>query len=235
MSYCVNCGVELAPDAKKCPLCDVEVFNPAAPPCTETSPAYSDRVVLPPASRRRFTAYIISMVMLIPNLVCIMANLLFFSGQRWSFYIAATTALVWVLVVFPFYAKKIRPYLLWAFDCLAVCAYTYFFFALDDADKWFLKCALPVIGVFSLFSLIFMMWVRYKKRGKTQKTIHLMADMIICANAIGFVIGYYYQSRTPIYVCAIFGVAVLALICFLIYCEKSRRMKAWLSRNFFTE
>ena len=32
MSYCVNCGVELEKSEKKCPLCGVEVINPAQPP-----------------------------------------------------------------------------------------------------------------------------------------------------------------------------------------------------------
>ena len=28
MSYCVNCGVELEPSLKKCPLCNTPVINP---------------------------------------------------------------------------------------------------------------------------------------------------------------------------------------------------------------
>ena len=32
MSYCVNCGVELEKSEKRCPLCGVEVINPAQPP-----------------------------------------------------------------------------------------------------------------------------------------------------------------------------------------------------------
>ena len=31
MSYCVNCGVELSPSEKTCPLCSVEVVNPRQP------------------------------------------------------------------------------------------------------------------------------------------------------------------------------------------------------------
>ena len=31
MSYCVNCGVKLAPSEKKCPLCGVPVVNPRDP------------------------------------------------------------------------------------------------------------------------------------------------------------------------------------------------------------
>ena len=32
MSYCVNCGVELDPTARYCPLCHTEVLNPKQPP-----------------------------------------------------------------------------------------------------------------------------------------------------------------------------------------------------------
>ena len=28
MSYCVNCGVELSQNEKKCPLCGTEVYHP---------------------------------------------------------------------------------------------------------------------------------------------------------------------------------------------------------------
>ena len=31
MSYCVNCGVELAASERRCPLCGVEVINPREP------------------------------------------------------------------------------------------------------------------------------------------------------------------------------------------------------------
>ena len=31
MSYCVNCGVELNPGARECPLCRTPVVNPSCP------------------------------------------------------------------------------------------------------------------------------------------------------------------------------------------------------------
>ena len=31
MSYCVNCGVELSPSERRCPLCGTEVMNPRSP------------------------------------------------------------------------------------------------------------------------------------------------------------------------------------------------------------
>ena len=35
MSYCVNCGVELDPTARTCPLCQTPVVNPRQPVDTE--------------------------------------------------------------------------------------------------------------------------------------------------------------------------------------------------------
>ena len=51
MSYCVNCGVELEKDAKRCPLCTAPVINPFED--GNISRAYPEKVVLPPKVRRR--------------------------------------------------------------------------------------------------------------------------------------------------------------------------------------
>lgn len=235
MSYCVNCGVELDETAASCPLCSTSVHNPNIDKSSERQPPYSDRVVLPPSTQRRFVAYIISVAMLIPNVVCILANLLFDKSGTWSFYIAASSALVWVLAVFPFFTQKRRPYLLWGFDSLAVCAYTYFFFAIDGNSLWFLRCALPVIGAVSLFALVYLLWYRRKKRGRTLCVIHFLSDAVVLSLVVGAEISYYYSSFNPLYVSLIVASSLLIMLLFLIYCDKSRRMKAWLSRNFFVE
>ena len=234
MSYCVNCGVDLG-YAEKCPLCDTPVIHRENEKAVNTETPFSQKVVIPRSSRRRFTAYIISMVMLIPNIVCLLANFIFDKGHYWSLYIGASTALVWVLLVLPFYTKKLRPYFMWAFDSIAVAAYVYFFFAIENKDIWFVKCALPVIGAISLFSLIYIIWYRHKKRETTEQAVHLVADMILCSLVVGAELSYYNATRTPFYISLIIAVSLLAIFLFLVCCNSSKRMKAWLSRNFFTE
>lgn len=234
MSYCVNCGVELSPDLPSCPLCRTPVVNPAAdnPPAEK---AFSDKIVLPAAARKRFGAYIVSMVMLIPNIVCLLTDFLILKGYHWSLFVLTSTALLWIIAVFPFYTKKLYPYLLWAFDSVAVSAYVYFFYAIGSESPWFFKCALPIIGCISLLSLIFMIWVKKKKRGKTQKAIHLLADITLCSLVTGAAVSYYIGKTLPVIVSSIVSASVFAVMLFLIYCEKSKRMKAWLSRKFFVE
>ena len=53
MSYCVNCGVELDPSAKTCPLCGTPAWHPeldARPTFPPTPPPYSP----PPGERPPF-------------------------------------------------------------------------------------------------------------------------------------------------------------------------------------
>ena len=44
MSYCVECGVELARDLKKCPLCDTPVLNPRQPAPEAAENPYPDAI-----------------------------------------------------------------------------------------------------------------------------------------------------------------------------------------------
>ena len=165
--------------------------------------------------------------MLIPNIICILSNLMFSRGTYWSFYILTSSLLFWVLCVFPFYTKKLRPYLMWAF--------IYFFFAMGNNEIWYYKCVLPTVSAVSLFSLIFIIWCKKKQRDTLTKIIHFLSDSIICDLIIGAVISYYYSSFVPLRITLIVAVSVFVFLVFLIYSQKSEKMKAWLTRNFFTE
>ena len=76
MSYCVNCGVELTASAKSCPLCDTPVINPNLLNKNDAEPGYPERIEIPKSSRKRYFATIISLLMLLPNIVCIFTNLM---------------------------------------------------------------------------------------------------------------------------------------------------------------
>ena len=168
MSYCVNCGVELDKSAKKCALCGTRVINPNEPQKKENAEQtpFSEKPFVPAEIKRRFVAYVITMVMLIPNIVCTFLNAIIYKGSFWSFYVSTTSFLLWVLFVFPFYTKKLRPYLMWFLDTLGVCAYVFFFFVMgyEGKEKWYFSTALPIILSAAALTLFFMLWIRRKKQ-----------------------------------------------------------------------
>ena len=86
MSYCVNCGVELDKSAKKCALCATPVINPneKAEEVSAEKP-FSENLQLPKSIKKEFVAFVISVIMLIPNIVMLFLNIFFIRQGFWSF------------------------------------------------------------------------------------------------------------------------------------------------------
>ncbi|MEE1321483.1 MAG: DUF6320 domain-containing protein [Acutalibacteraceae bacterium] len=236
MSYCVNCGVELDDSAKKCALCATPVINPNNPNTDkETLPPFSKEEHIPKQIKARITALIISMCMLVPNIVCILINAIFFQGTFWSLYVGATSFLVWIIFVFPFLTKKLHPYLMWGFDTVSVAFYVFFFFAMgNDTTNWYLSVALPIIIAVSLLVVIYMLWVNKNKRHWFMKTMHIFADI----GLVGLLSGALFSAELGVeYACAV-GLIIftccLSIVVFMLYCNTSKTLKKWFTKRFFT-
>lgn len=236
MSYCVNCGVELEESARKCVLCDTEVINPKKPPEDKKLSLFADEEYkIPEGVSEKFVAYVISMVMLIPSLVCTLANFLFFPDTFWSFYIFTTGLLAWVIFVFPFFSRKKKPYLMWAFDTVAVALYGLFLFRMPGGEsKIYYEVFLPIVVIISLQMLIFMLWAIGKKRHIILKLLHLFSDFAVFSFLCGLVLSVGLDIEVASAVGVIIFVSCLCIIGFLAYCYKSKTMRRYLSKRFFT-
>ena len=63
MSYCVNCGVELDPTARACPLCHTPVVNPNQPVDTALPPPFpSRREEVQPVSKKELALLLKALV-----------------------------------------------------------------------------------------------------------------------------------------------------------------------------
>ncbi|NLP48870.1 MAG: hypothetical protein GX345_08030 [Clostridiales bacterium] len=106
MAYCVKCGVELDESAKKCALCSTPLVLPQGLELDQgAATPFPEKVQLPAEVRRRYLVFFVSMVMLIPNIVLIITNFLLPSTGLWALYVASSSALAWVLFVYPFYGR----------------------------------------------------------------------------------------------------------------------------------
>lgn len=233
MSYCVNCGVELDDSAKKCALCGVAVINPALQTKEQEEKTPFSKVEHIPASvSRRFISYIVTVVLLIPNIVCFLANAVILKDTFWSFYVNATSLLFWIVFIFPFFTKKLKPYLMWFLDTLA-CFFYVFAIGHEKNVTWLYRSALPMILTTAVLVFFFMLWVRKKKRHWLLKTIVVIGDVAIASIVFGAVISYATSFALAVDISLIVFVSCMVLIAFLIYCYKSKSMRKWLSKNFF--
>ncbi|MFI3140822.1 MAG: hypothetical protein R3Y27_00770 [Clostridia bacterium] len=234
MSYCVNCGVELDVSAKKCALCATRVINPKIKKIEEEKTPFAKAEHVPQSVQKQFVSYIISIVMLIPTIICVLCNILIFKSSLWSLGVGSTMFLLWVVFVFPFFTSKLKPYLMWAFDSIAIPAYIYSIFVVGGFETGvFLKIILPYFVIGSICVLIYMIWSKAKPRHWLLRFMFIFSFLGIIM-FLGGLNAFLFGSGHILLSLGIISIASSsALVGFLVYCYSSKRMRKWISEKFF--
>lgn len=238
MSYCVNCGVELDNSAKKCALCGTPVINPNKPnesDKAETTP-FSNKSYVPAPINKRFIAFVISVIFIVPNLVCLLTNVVFSSGTYWAAYVNSTSMLLWISFVLPFLIKKPNPYALWGIDTASAVGYVYFIKLISknvQSAEVFFSCALPIVITQAFFVLVFMLWLGKKRRHWVLKSIAALSDIGISFVVIFAFLDHVLKTGFLIYIGIIIFASCAVLIAFLIFCYVNKRVRRILQRKFF--
>ncbi len=232
MSYCVNCGVELDDSAEKCALCNTEVINPNGNNPDAVKP-FPEKVMIPKTVRRRYAAYFASMIILIPNIVCLFINLTFDFGYLWAIYLNSSCGLLWLLTVFPFLLKKPKSSLIVSLDAIGIFLYTAVFYQFEHGRGWLFKLALPVIVVLAVFVISVCEWVKNKRLDWPVLVNSILLQVSVAALAIELIIRSYYKLSMLPLVSIIIAACCLALSIYFFCVLKNKRLRAWLSRKFF--
>lgn len=233
MSYCVNCGVELDETAKKCPLCSTPVINPNAEIIENKPLPYPERLDIPESVNRRFTAFMVSMAMLIPNIVCLLVNLLFYKDSMWTWWVNSTSLLVWALFVLPFLWKKARGWLTVGIDAAFLIGYAYVFYYLEDSTGWFQYCALPIIVILAFLVGFIIEWRRYFKPEWPVLLITVFSEIIVASVSSELILRKYLQGMLSVKVSLIISACCVALIAFFATVATNKRLQHWMDRRFF--
>lgn len=233
MSYCVNCGVELSAAAQSCPLCDTPVINPNIYKITTEEPSYPERIEIPKSSRKRYIATVISLLMLLPNIVCILTNLLLTPETLWSVYVVSSSLMVWFLCLFPFYIKDKYKLLIVIVDAIATALYLFVFFYFNSPDTdWFWRLAIPLdVGVFLTIGFLTVFFS--KKRTIIRSMIAIFSAIFILNLFICAVVNLFAYSVYVTYFTTILAISCLILVVFFCIADRKPKLRAWLSRKFF--
>lgn len=231
MSYCVNCGVELEKSCKECPLCDTPVINPREKNVTEEKSVYPEKIDIPKSLSKKYWVFVISLTMLIPNLVMIILNSIFFDSHVVP-YITGGFVVAWLWFLFPLLWKKKMPMLLLAIDALALMIYLYMFRALGDDTGWFGAIAMPVVIALWAICNIFILWVR-KFKTKSMKTVAVFGAINIMTFVIEICVNMFYNNKLQIAASLVMTACCVSLMVFFAVLARSKRLKAWVSRKFY--
>jgi len=169
----------------------------------------------------------------IPNIICVIANLLYPDTGIWALYVAASSALAWVLFVQPFFWKKVNPYVLLAMGTVAVTLYIDIFFVVKGETAWFYKTAVPLAAVLAVCLAAIVFWFRMKKRDWPHIVIAVLAGTCVYSACAGIILHTYLGLKPVAAVSLIICLSCAVLIAFFIYVTRNKHFRAWLSRRFF--
>lgn len=233
VSYCVNCGVELDNSAKACPLCDTPVINPNILGNGEPAPPFPTKIELPKKVRSKYAAFIASFLILLPNIICVITNLLLTPHELWSIYVVASSALVWFLAVFPFLMSKRHTYLILTIDAVVTNMYIFVFYYYNSAKTgWFLRLAVPLTCVFFLTVGILYAYF-HKKKNMIKSVLAILTALLALNILVCMIVNLYVRSVIVTYITMIFAVSCAILLILFIVANNNYRFRAWLSRKFF--
>lgn len=231
MPYCVNCGVELEVSCLSCPLCDTEVIIPSKNKKTQEAPSYPQNCEIPKSTSKKYAAFVLSMIMLIPNVVFVMLDMFFWEGSVAKF-IVAVSAVAWIWLILPLIWKKPQLLAMLALDMLSLSLCIYLFTDLTAVDAWFTSLVMPIIISAWALAALFILWLK-KPRTSTAKAIAGIVAINIMCYVVETCSVLYCDSRLQIGISLAVTAGSIPIIIFLFALRKSRRLTAWVKRKFF--
>lgn len=234
MSYCVNCGVELANHERCCPLCDTEVINPKVPFDENTEkpfPIYTPTIKS--KAEPKSVLAILGIIFALPTSLCLIADILIYKDITWSGFVLIGFASIFSLIASSLILRSFSPFAEELFDGAVLSACSMYVNYRTEGD-WFLTLALPLIGYFVLFMIIFTLMTKIFRTTILSKLggccyltalFCVLADMLITVNfGVGrYLIGW---SLFPLVSFGIIGTAFL-------FIDKNIPLKRKLAKMFF--
>lgn len=163
--YCINCGVELADSETVCPLCGTRVFHPDMPRQQGEPPFPPDPMGHPEEVNRSGVLFILTMLAVLPIVICILCDWSVNGAILWSGYAAGGVALLYILAVLPLWFRRPNPVIFVPADFAAIGLYLlYINFA--TGGHWFLSFAFPVTGGACIILTAAAALLRYVRRGQ---------------------------------------------------------------------
>ncbi len=178
MSYCVQCGVQLANDLTRCPLCKTAVVNPNQPVREVKESAHPERVEEAISRIDLGYARQLSVILtLIPILIVLVLDLID-GGRAWSPYVAGALVMAWCFLAVPLVFRVKRPYLYVALDVIALCAYLALIAFMSGDFSWYLSIVLPLLVLIGAITLLMLLVIR---RVEALKLYRAAGVLLLCA------------------------------------------------------
>ena len=232
MSYCVQCGVRLSDDLKKCPLCQTAVNNPNLPDKNRESDQPEKVEEMIGRMDRNYLCQLTVIIAMIPALTVLLIDILD-GGGAWSPYAIGALVMCWFFFAVPLVYRFSKPYPYVTLDVLALCGYLALIAAMTDGFSWYLNIALPLLVLLGATTLLVMLVLRRLQMRKIIKGVFLLlilsAFLITLEVILDFAIWQQVCLGWSVYSSVPFVVIMLTAL----YVENSKPLKEEIRRRLF--
>ena len=230
--YCIHCGVELSDSETVCPLCGTRVFHPDLPRQQGEPPFPPEPSAHPEEVNRSGALFILTMLAVLPIVICILCDWSVNGTILWSGYAAGGVALLYILAVLPLWFKRPNPAIFVPIDFIVIGLYL-FYINFATHGHWFLTFALPVTGAAMVLVTTMVVLLRYVPGG----ALYICGGALLGSGGFAVLLEWllnvtfhlhdtFLWSFYPLAVCTVLGAMLLVIA----ICKPLRRS---LHRKFF--
>ncbi len=234
MSYCVNCGVELAPSEKCCPLCGVEAQNPKQKWREPEIKPYPNRVEqIMKKVNRKYVVSLIAELLLIPAIIPVITNLVISHQITWSAYVVGGVVCAFFLAVFPLLYEIPKPYLYLVIDTLVLVGYIALIAYSSGGMNWFFKLGMPIVLSVCIAVSLFIYVARRSRLSRLKKAaIGLIIFSLMCM-AVDFFINRF-VGNDFVLLWSLFVVSSLTIIAvMLLVLDRKKKLQDEIIKRLF--
>ena len=233
MSYCVQCGVELARDLARCPLCQTEVLNPNQPPVCEPENEQPDNIEQAISRLDKGYARQLSVIlMLIPMVVVLIIDVLD-GGLTWSPFVIGALVMAWCFFVVPVVFRAKKPYLYITLDVLALCGYLALIAFMVDGFSWYLNIVLPLLVLIGAITLLAILVIRRVKVVKLYRGAAFFILLALFVLGLEIIVDLAVRGRVDLGWSVYSGIPLVVIALTAIALEQNKGLKEAIRKRLF--
>ncbi len=234
MSYCVECGVKLAPSEPKCPLCGTPVLHPEKAWEKPESMPYPNRVE--PAIRRidRLYARRLSVyLLLVPAVTVLLLDLIDGVRLYWSLYVTGALAFAWCWLLVPVFYKFKRPYAYIAVDAASAYAYLLLIAALTDGLRWYLGLVLPLLVLLAVAVQLSLLAARRLELRALDRTALIIVLAAVFLIGLEFIVDLYAFGGLAFSWSVYAAIPILVIAGMFVYLQRNAALREEIRKRLF--
>lgn len=194
MSYCVNCGVELGEELKRCPLCGTPVINPNEAGEETAETFFPKRQPdIKPVSKKELALLLSSMFASVA-LCCGLLNLVLRPDAVWSLYAVGACAMMWIWFVVPLLLRRLPLIAKTAVNSAALALYVFLIAVKLDGMNWFLQIALPIIFFGAAVVILDCVVIRKGRRSILASVVIFLIEIGLMSVVIELTVDYFIRE-----------------------------------------